>query len=119
MRRETDTQPDLIAESTTVTMLVWSLEQRVKLPPQFANPELCIITFPGETSMCKISQLATPDREVDLEFACLNASKLTASFYDHNGELRAPEPDEMRSIREIERAVTDIIHSLGSYGARA
>ena len=111
MNREIDAQPDLIAESTTVTMLVWSLEKRVKLPPQFANPELCVITFPGEPSMCKISQLATPDREVDLKFACLNAGKLTASFYNVNGERRAPEIDELCAVRDIERAIADIMYS--------
>ena len=111
MNREIDTQPDLIAESTTVTMLVWSLEERVKLPPQFASPELCIITFPGEPSVCKISQLATPDREVDLKFACLNAGKLTASFYNRNGDLRAPELDELCAVRDIERAIADIMYS--------
>lgn len=111
MKREIDTQPDLIAESTTVTMLVWSLEERVKLPPQFASPELCIITFSGEPSVYKISQLATPDREVDLKFACLNTSKLTASFYNYDGDLRAPELDELRAVRDIERAITDIMYS--------
>lgn len=116
MNREIDTQPDLIAESPAVTMRVWSLEKRVKLPPQFASPELCIVTFPDEPDVCKIVQLVTPDRGVDLTFACRNSGVLSASFYDYDGEFRAPEPEESLAVNEIARAVADIMYSLGAKG---
>ena len=42
MRNEIDTEPDLEVKSNNVITRVWDLGDRIKLPVQFASPELCL-----------------------------------------------------------------------------
>lgn len=116
MRNEIDTEPDLEVKSNNVITRVWDLGNRIKLPVQFASPELCMIEFPDQSRAWKLTQLVTPERNVDLEIEELKPLMITPSFYDFDGKDRMPSLDEEAAVEQITLNVCEILRYYGAYG---
>ncbi len=116
MNTEIDTEPDLEVKSNNVITRVWNLGNRIKLPVQFASPELCLVEFPDQSRAWKLTQLVTPERNVDLEIEELKPLTITPSFYDFDSKDRMPSLDEEAAVEEIELNAREILRYYGAYG---
>lgn len=116
MRNEIDIEPDLEVKSNNVITRVWDIGNRIKLPVQFASPELCMIEFADYKKVWKLSQLVTPERIVDIDLESLNPVEIVTDFYDFDGKNRLPSLEEERAIGKIVRIVDRVIQQYGTDG---
>lgn len=116
MQSEISTEPDLEVKSNNVITRVWNLGSRIKLPVQFASPELCMVEFPDQSRAWKLTQLVTPERNVDLEIEELKPLTITPSFYGFAGKDRMPSLDEEAAVDQIMLNVCEILRYYGAYG---